>query len=221
MKLPKMKVLIPFILILFYFLNCASEIEKKDTPEPSREPAEIETTNKESELKRKGFNDTVILKNGTVLNGVEAAVTKESLVVTSPEGESHVYSKKEVQEVKKGKADNVANTTEPEDKPSEELESDGSERGHWSAYKGYMTWDDAIEKCSRIGMRLPTKAELETAYEAGLGDEWRKEVFMSNYWSSQEFYNSYSNEYAYFIDMTYGNLSYTFKIMPFGVRCIR
>ena len=29
----------------------------------------------------KGFNDTVILRNGTVLTGVKAAVTKESLVI--------------------------------------------------------------------------------------------------------------------------------------------
>ena len=54
----------------------------------------------------KGFTDTVILKNGTVLSGVKATVTKDSLVVTNPEGETSVFTKKEVSEVKKGGGDN-------------------------------------------------------------------------------------------------------------------
>jgi formylglycine-generating enzyme required for sulfatase activity len=50
----------------------------------------------------KGFTDTVILKNGKVLEGVKATVTKDSLVVTNPEGETSVFTKKDVSEVKKG-----------------------------------------------------------------------------------------------------------------------
>ena len=68
-----MKLFITITLLLFHFLNCAFE-NTKETPEPSKP----ETTQDESEIKKNGFNETVILKNGTVLNGVKSTPTKES-----------------------------------------------------------------------------------------------------------------------------------------------
>jgi hypothetical protein len=52
-----------------------------------------------------GFNDSVVLKNGTVLENVKATVTKDSLVITQSDGTTFVYPKNEVSEViKNGKA---------------------------------------------------------------------------------------------------------------------
>jgi hypothetical protein len=102
----------------------------------------------------KGFNDTVILKNGTILNGVKAVVTKDSLVVTTSEGETSVFTKKEVSEVKKGGGGNGEKPVKTETKSSK---SDGK----WSEYQGYMNWEDGKKKCASLGMRLPTIEEPE------------------------------------------------------------
>ncbi len=49
----------------------------------------------------KEFTDIVILKNGNILNGVKTTVTKDSLVVNTNDGQTTVYKKKEVAEVKR------------------------------------------------------------------------------------------------------------------------
>jgi hypothetical protein len=48
-----------------------------------------------------GFNDSVKLKNGKVLEKVKAVAIKDSLVVVDSNGAANVYSKKEVSEVVK------------------------------------------------------------------------------------------------------------------------
>ena len=42
----------------------------------------------------------------------------------------------------------------------------------WSAFQGNMTWNEAKTKCESIGMRLPTREELQFAPM----DKWQKEA---------------------------------------------
>jgi hypothetical protein len=161
----------------------------------------------------KGFNDTVILKNGTVLTGVKAVVTKDSLVVTTSEGETSVFTKKEVSEVKKGGGGNGENTTKPETKTN-------PSSGNWSGYQGTLKWEDGKRKCANLKMRLPTKDELVAAYTSGLYEKWQKEksVKFTWYWTSEESGNS-----AYYVSMVDGFIGSTFKGDSdyIIVRCIR
>lgn len=123
----------------------------------------------------KGFNDTVILKNGTVLTGVKAVVTKDSLVVTTSEGETSVFTKKEVSEVKKSGGGNGEKSVKTETKATM---SDGK----WSEYQGKMNLNDAIEKCSRAGMRLPSVEEFKSACNAKMMESWKWVSEGENYW---------------------------------------
>ena len=52
----------------------------------------------------------------------------------------------------------------------------------FSEYQGNMSWDEANLKCQSLNMRLPTKWELETAYQAEVTESWRKDG--NFYWSS-------------------------------------
>ena len=162
----------------------------------------------------KGFTDTVILKNGTVLSGVKATVTKDSLVVTNPEGETSVFTKKEVSEVKKGGAGNSTNTTKPDPKPT-------PSSGKWSADQGDMNWEDAKKKCVSIGMRLPTRDELVAAHKAGLREKWDAEAsdYGLPFWTSEES----SIENAYVVSMFNGGDVYgSGKGNGYiNVRCVR
>lgn len=47
------------------------------------------------------FSDIVSLKNGEILTGVKVAVTGDSVVVTTKNGEVTVYSKKDIAGIKK------------------------------------------------------------------------------------------------------------------------
>lgn len=158
----------------------------------------------------KGFTDTVILKNGTVLSGVKATVTKDSLVVTNPEGETSVFTKKEVSEVKKGEAGNSTNTTKSDPKPT-------PSSGKWSAYQGKMNWEDAKAQCASIGMRLPTIEELKVAYEAKITDSWENDGDRYLYWSSTPF----GATRAYYFSI-YDGGSYDYSRRgEDSVRCVR
>ncbi len=158
----------------------------------------------------KGFTDTVILKNGTVLSGVKATVTKDSLVVTNPEGETSVFTKKEVSEVKKGDAGNSTNTTKPDPTPKP-----APSNGKWSAYQGVMNWEDAKKKCASIGMRLPTIEELKAAYAAGITESWKTDG--NYYWSS----TPVGDDRAYLLDIRFGNSYDNFRVSKHTVRCLR
>lgn len=156
----------------------------------------------------KGFTDTVILKNGTVLSGVKATVTKDSLVVTNPEGETSVFTKKEVSEVKKG-GGNSTNVIKPDTKPT-------PSSGKWSEFQGQLTWEDAKAKCKSIGMRLPTIVELTGAYNAGIMQSWDPQGG-GGIWSSK--LDGVGN--AYVISIAYGNFSAHPLDFNYFVRCIR
>lgn len=47
------------------------------------------------------FNDVVSLKNGEILTEVKAAVTGDSVVVTTKDGKVSVYNKKDIAGIKK------------------------------------------------------------------------------------------------------------------------
>ena len=49
-----------------------------------------------------GFNDTVVLRNGQVLNNVKVAVTPDSVIVTTRDGRTLVYPKSDVRSVRRG-----------------------------------------------------------------------------------------------------------------------
>lgn len=134
----------------------------------------------------KQYADTVILKDGTVLNNVKAdealvittadgktvtynkneVTVEESYVVTNSEEKETVYKKDEVSEVKKGE---VAKKAEPIP-------------DNWSGNEGYMNWEDAKEKCTSLKMRLPSIEELKAAQDAKKTESWKKQGYL--YWSS-------------------------------------
>lgn len=64
--------------------------------------------------------------------------------------------------------------------------------GKWSAYQGWMNWKDAKIKCKSIGMRLPNRSELQSAYEKGLTESWKKDG--GYYWTIEQ---SSKNSYVF------------------------
>ncbi len=52
----------------------------------------------------------------------------------------------------------------------------------WSGYLGEMKWEEANEKCNKIGMRLPTIYELKSAYDMGITNNWGG-VYIIYFWS--------------------------------------
>lgn len=68
----------------------------------------------------------------------------------------------------------------------------GSDRNNWSDDQGRMNWYNAKSKCDSIGMRLPTKNELE----AGVKEKIINATFSLGttytdhfYWTSEEEYD--------------------------------
>lgn len=116
----------------------------------------------------KGFNDSVLLKNGVTLKEVNATATSDSLVVTTKTGETNIYNREEVSGIQWSF-----------DKPRKIQPF----LNNWSEYQGRMNWGDALEKCDSLGMRLPTREELKDAHETGLLKSWNKGDQYS-YWSS-------------------------------------
>ncbi len=156
----------------------------------------------------KGFNDTVILKNGTVLSGVKAVVTKDSLVVTTSEGETSVFTKKEVSEVKKGGGGNGDKAEKVETKTS-------IENITFSDYQGLENFEDAKTKCAKLGMRLPNIEELKAAYKAKVTESWKRNGYL--YWSS----TPNGEDFSYSLTVQNGTANYNFRSEYYGVRCIR
>lgn len=81
---------------------------------------------------------------------------------------------------------------------------------------GYMTWNEAVETCKKLGpgWRLPTKNELNMLYKN------RKEIggFAYNYyWSSTEV----DNLDAWFQDFDDGVQYFNYKFTTFYVRAVR
>ncbi len=124
-----------------------------------------------------GFNDSVKLKNGKILEKVKAVAIKDSFVVVDSSGAANVYSKKEVSEVVKNGSFSDANQV------SKNISTQISV-GKWSDYRGRKRWRDALEDCANIGMRLPTVEELKAAYNSGLTKQWGKDG--CNYWTAYD-----------------------------------
>jgi hypothetical protein len=158
----------------------------------------------------KGFTDTVILKNGTVLNGVKAVVTKDSLVVTTSEGETSIFTKKEVSEVKKGGGGNG-------EKPVKtDVKSTTTQDLREGSYHGRMNWEDGKAKCASLEMRLPTIEELKgltTGSSIGI-ESWEDGTY---YWSS----TLSSNGRPYYFDFNSNGSYDNFRLFNPHVRCIR
>lgn len=90
----------------------------------------------------------------------------------------------------------------------------------WSDYQGIMTWDNAKAKCSSLAMRLPTKAELETAYNEKETEGWNADIEKDNpktYWTSEES----SDNSATTFSLGYGYALTPAKYHDNHVRCIR
>ncbi|MBK6606304.1 MAG: hypothetical protein IPG24_12695 [Leptospiraceae bacterium] len=137
-----------------------------------------------------GFNDSVKLKNGKVLEKVKAVAIKDSLVVVDSNGAANVYSKKEVSEVVKNGS--LSDTNQVSKSISSKTSS-----GVWIEYSGRRPWYDAVEYCASIGARLPTGEELKAAYESGLTKSWEKDGCM--YWTVPPDYSKEKRSRAYTI----------------------
>ncbi|HNN81946.1 MAG TPA: hypothetical protein PKL30_23890, partial [Leptospiraceae bacterium] len=99
-----------------------------------------------------GFNDSVKLKNGKILENVKTVTIKDAIVAVDSSGVANVYSKKEVLEVvKNGKLSEVKQV-------SKGISSKTSS-GVWTEYSGRRPWVNAVEYCESIGARLPTGEE--------------------------------------------------------------
>ncbi len=83
----------------------------------------------------------------------------------------------------------------------------------WSEYQGEMNWNDAIKKCASLGMRLPKRAELETAFKNKSIATWKKDGYW--FWTSEE----YSKGDAYYFDVGLGLVVDHLKEEVNHVRC--
>ena len=151
--------------------------------------------------KAKGFKDTVTLKDGTVIEQAQTLVNRDSLIVFTEDGTAVIYSKKEVSNVEKGKKEVAVKPTT------------GS--GNFSAYQGYMNWEDAKKKCASIGMRLPTIEELESAYKSGVTETWKTDGYY--YWSS----TPVGDDRAYVLTIVNGSRYDYYRNSDNIVRCLR
>ncbi|MBP7280867.1 MAG: hypothetical protein KBA66_04790 [Leptospiraceae bacterium] len=70
--------------------------------------------------------------------------------------------------------------------------------GKWSAYQGWMNWNDARAKCKSINMRLPTRKEFQMARKAGITESWKKDG--AYYWTKEELPNSNIYVFGIFTD---------------------
>ncbi|HMV42920.1 MAG TPA: hypothetical protein PK079_24180 [Leptospiraceae bacterium] len=165
-----------------------------------------------------GFNDSVKLKNGKILENVKTVTIKDAIVAVDSSGVANVYSKKEVLEVvKNGKLSEVKQV-------SKGISSKTSS-GVWTEYSGRRPWVNAVEYCESIGARLPTGEELKTAYESGLTKSWEKDGCM--YWTVPPDYSKEKRSRAYTIggicsiSKEYQIYSQGYWYLIGDVRCIR
>jgi hypothetical protein len=84
---------------------------------------------------------------------------------------------------------------------------------NWSDYQGFTSWSDAKSRCANLNMRLPSKEDLSSVYNADKNNEW----IQTTYWTSVE--ASILNAYSFF--MPDGKVSDTFKFSNYLVRCVK
>ena len=168
----------------------------------------------------KKYADTVVLKNGVVLNGIRAT---DSIVVTTEDGATTIYRKKDISEVKKaGTSREIKENKEPSDNlksenPTEKkkIKKERAVIDKWSGYLGYMRWDEANIECKKKGMRLPTIGELREAFIDGTTETWKKDGLF--YWSS----TPGQGDHSYNIGISNGHFFVDDRIFINDVRCIR
>ena len=151
-----MKYIIVFLLIIFGYSSLAAKNPKK-------------------------FTDSIVLKNGTVLNGIRVTNT---ITVKTEDGGTIIYKKKDISEIRKDSFVKENESSKMQSKEGSEVAK--KERSSinvlWGDYQGVMQWEDAMAVCSKLGMRLPTISELREAYINGVTETWKKDGFF--YWSS-------------------------------------
>lgn len=154
-----------------------------------------------------GFHDIIILKNGKQHSGVKVVLVADSIAITTEKGESFVFKSEDVLEIKLNalRADKGNAVQNPK-----------NSSGAWGL-QGRMTWAEAKSKCTSAGMRLPTSAELSNAYQAGIKEEWIKEMSHTWYWSSDEI----SAESAYYMGLGRGSIYKGSKSLKNAVRCTK
>ncbi len=77
------------------------------------------------------------------------------------------------------------------------------------------TWEEAIDYCDDKGGRLPTIAELKSAYSSPIKDAFKKDY----YWSVSEFTQDFDQGfYLYFYD---GSSFHSPKGFKMNVRCVK
>ena len=119
------------------------------------------------------------------------------------------------------------------------------------ASSDYMAWDDAVTYCENLGGRLPTISELrtliqncqatETGGECGVTDDclswddcWndacdgcgydgssKYSVFGDIYWFWSSSEQSDDANYAWGVKFSYGDVSFSNKVLNVSVRCVR
>ena len=110
----------------------------------------------------------------------------------------------------------IARCIKTEKKPAERY-SENSTLGKWSERMGVMNWDSAFKKCESSGMRLPSRTEIETAFNSG-------RIFFSEFeggnWTAE---HSYRTEEPYIFYVRDGNILLGSRkgSSSYGVRCIR
>lgn len=93
--------------------------------------------------------------------------------------------------------------------------ADPKQSSSWSEYQGFISWDAAKSKCANLGMRLPKRDELESAFKAGVTESWKKDgVF---YWLS----DIRSEFVAYDFLISTGEVSNDLKYKLRRTRCIK
>lgn len=81
--------------------------------------------------------------------------------------------------------------------------------------EGRMNWNMAVQKCTELNARLPSREELISVYESEERNRWIQEG--PSYWTSQE----KSAENAFYLNMKTGYIGYLFKSFPYSVKCTR
>lgn len=95
------------------------------------------------------------------------------------------------------------------EKPVKEKESSS----RWSSMQGKMGWQDAMNKCKSIGMRLPKSGDFVEGEEKGE----TKSFEQRGYWTSEDV----SENYAYSYNLENRNVVGSEKTFYWRVICIR
>jgi hypothetical protein len=166
-------------IIMPFMINCSSEEVKIQDPTPIETIPAVEIEKEESreeifkgtivEVKDKiviiSFQDQMGLKKGVNVNYREV-------------GSNKIISTGKVTELR----NMSAKATFIDVVPTKGLEVVAY--GKWSKYYNITNWGSASAICTGLGMRLPSKNELLSAYKTGVTKLWEKDATW--FWTSEE-----------------------------------